>query len=370
MKILLLGDFSGVYHNLAMGLRALGHEVTVASDGSRWRNYPRDIDITRTGKLQFLLKLVRVMPRLRGYDIVQIIHPLFLPLKAERLFGIYNYLRRHNRRVVLGVMADDYYYSHINSTLKPMRYSDLNIGAEDHTSPLSRQRMEEWEATAKGALNRYIAADVDAIVAGAYEYWLPYHLTGDVDKRQRPLRDKLFMVPFPFKLAEETHPAPSDKMRVFIGIDREYMVFKGADILLDVAKELQARYPDRMTLTVAENVPYKEYCHMMDNSDVMLDQLYSYGPGMNALLTLSKGIITLTGAEPEYYELMGEHSCRPIINVTPDRQQVFNAMEQLLLNRDKWAQLKRESREYVLRNHHYEKVARQYEDIYSTLLRQ
>ena len=38
MKILLIGEYSNVHHTLALGLKALGHEVTVASDGDGWKN--------------------------------------------------------------------------------------------------------------------------------------------------------------------------------------------------------------------------------------------------------------------------------------------------------------------------------------------
>ena len=44
MKILLLGEYSNVHNTLAQGLRALGHEVVVASSGDGWKDYPRDID--------------------------------------------------------------------------------------------------------------------------------------------------------------------------------------------------------------------------------------------------------------------------------------------------------------------------------------
>ena len=44
MKILLLGEYSNVHATLADGLRKLGHQVTVLSNGDFWKNYPRDID--------------------------------------------------------------------------------------------------------------------------------------------------------------------------------------------------------------------------------------------------------------------------------------------------------------------------------------
>ena len=43
MKILLIGEFSNLHWTLAEGLRALGHEVCVVSDGNHWKNYKRDI---------------------------------------------------------------------------------------------------------------------------------------------------------------------------------------------------------------------------------------------------------------------------------------------------------------------------------------
>ena len=57
MKILLLGDYSGVHSTLAEGLRGLGHRVTVASNGDFWKDYPRDIDLARNGKWGFLWRV-------------------------------------------------------------------------------------------------------------------------------------------------------------------------------------------------------------------------------------------------------------------------------------------------------------------------
>ena len=47
MKILLLGEYSNVHWTLAEGLRTLGHDVTVISNGDGWKNYKRDINLKR-----------------------------------------------------------------------------------------------------------------------------------------------------------------------------------------------------------------------------------------------------------------------------------------------------------------------------------
>lgn len=364
MKILLLGEYSCVHSTLAEGLRELGHDVTLASNGDFWRDYPRDINLARGNKLVFLWRLLMSLPRMKGYDIVQLVNPMFLELKAQRLFPIYNYLRRNNRRMVLCAIGDDHYYSYVNRNMKPMRYSDYNMGEKERCTAYAGAVYNDWVGTDKERLNRYIAADCDAIVAGSYEYWLPYSITEDTDNNGGKLREKLHLAPYPFKLPELVHPALSEKLRIFIGISKERAEFKGADIMLKAAQDLRKAYPDRMELRIAEGLPFAEYSSMMDGSDVLLDQLYSYGPGMNALLSLSKGIVTLTGGEPEHYGIMGENECRPIIAVQPDYKSVYRELEKLIQHPERLAELKTESRRYVERNYDYHKIARKYEEIY------
>mgnify|MGYP002522095892 CR=1 FL=1 len=106
---------------------------------------------------------------------------------------------------------------------------------------------------------------------------------------------------------------------------------------------------------------------MMDHSDAILDQLYSYTPSMNPLLAMSKGIICVGGGEPENYEILGEKELRPIINVHPSYDSVYNELEQLVLHPERIVGLKRQSVEYVRRHHEYIKVALRYEQLYLSL---
>ena len=110
MRILLIGDYSNVHATLLKGLREFGHDVVLASDGDGWKNYPRDVDLKRPslGKFSSLLyygKLWRTFRKFRNYDVVQIINPVFLPLKAERIYPFYRYLRRHNKKVFMGLLV-------------------------------------------------------------------------------------------------------------------------------------------------------------------------------------------------------------------------------------------------------------------------
>ena len=382
MKILLLGEYSNVHWTLAEGLRTLGHEVTVASNGDFWKNYPRDIDLarkpTKIGGIRLLLRLVRLLPKFKNYDIVQLINPMFVELKAERIRPFYNFLRKNNRRIVLGAFGMDYYWVSTCIREKPLKYSDFNIGDELRTDKNALAERADWLGTAKERLNRHIADDCDGIVTGLYEYDVCY----------RPhFPEKTEFVPYPIELkgsekevkgklkgsetdgkGSETDGKGSEKIRLFIGINRERSEYKGTDIMLRAAREIARKYPEKVELKIAESVPFAEYQHLMDESDAILDQLYAYTPAMNALLAMSKGIICVGGGEPENYEIIGETELRPIVNVGPTYESVFHELEQLVLHPERIPELQRQSVEYIRRHHDHLKVARQYEKFYEKLL--
>lgn len=365
MKILLLGEYSNVHNTLAQGLRALGHEVCVASNGDFWKDYPRDIDLKRDfgikGQVSFLWRLMKALPRMRGYDVVQLINPLFFELKAERMAPFYRYLRRHNKRVVMCAYGMDYYWVNINDTIKPLRYSDFNFGDTVRLDPVTEEFRHDWVGTAKQTLNEMIAHDCDAIVSGLYEYWATYN-------EVETLKHKNHFIPFPIMPADATTDATfSLPIKLFIGISGKRNVYKGTDVMLRVAQDLQAKYPDRVELKIANGVPFNEYQHMMDSSDIILDQLYAYTPAMNALLAMSKGIIVCGGGEPENYEILGEETLRPIINVLPTYDSCYQELEQIILHPERITKMKQESIEYIRRHHDYIKVAKQYLDLYDEL---
>ena len=361
MKILLLGEYSNVHATLARGLRALGHEVTVASNGDFWKNYPRDIDLTRKpgkwGGVALAAKVCAQLPQWRNYDIVQLINPMFLELRAENIRPIYDYLRRNNRRIVLGGFGMDWYWVHTCVEDKPLRYSDFNIGDQLRDNPEALTERQDWIGTAKETLNKHIADTCDLVVAGLYEYWVCY---------RQALPDKTVYMPYPIEMPQPRQDDFAGRLRVFIGINNTRSAYKGTDIMLSAAEEVAARHPDKMELRVARSVPFEESQRMMEGSDAILDQLYSYTPSMNSLLAMSKGLICVGGGEPEHYDLLGEHELRPIINVLPTRESVVEALEWLIAHPDRIAQLKRDSIEYVRRHHEYLNVARKYEKLFLT----
>ena len=377
MKILLLGEYSNVHWTLACALRRLGHEVTVVSNGDEWKGYPSDISLIRRpgrwGRLVYLLRVLLLLPKLRGYDVVQLINPVhFIDLKAERGVRIYDYLRRHNKRVFLGAFGYDYYYVYDSVVRRTLRYCDFYTPTREVHHEWNTANEHDWLHTYKKDASIHVAETCDGIISGLYEYDVAY----------RPyFPDKTTFIPMPIDVVDETktktshpdgdsslftlHSSLQDKLRFFIGINRSRTMLKGTEIMCRALERIVEKYPERSVMVKAESVPFAQYKEMMLSSDVLLDQLYSYTPAMNALQAMSQGLIVVSGGEEENYEILGETELRPIINVQPDEEDVYRQLEWLVLHPERIAQLKRDSIEYIRRHHDSLKVAQHYLEAWS-----
>lgn len=369
MKILLIGEYSNVHWTLSEGLRVLGHDVIVISDGDIWKGYKRDIDLKRKslGKidtLRYLLKVYRVVSKIHDYDIIQFINPMFLDLKSERVEVFYNKIRKQNPKAkfVMGAYGIDYYW--VSEGMKPdtFRYSDFYMFGERRQHSSIDVMLNDWIKGYNGVLNIRMANDCDAIVTGLYEYDVCY----------RPnFPKKTTFIPFPINTQDTTlckSWKDGEKIKFFIGIQKTRHEYKGTHIMLSALEKLHKKYPDCMEIVKAESVPFYQYQEMMNNSQVLLDQLYSYTPGMNGLLAMSKGMVLVGGGEEEQYQLINEDKLRPIINVRPTEEDVIKQIEERILKHpENLKKLREESIAYVQKHHHYVEVAKQYETLYYSL---
>ena len=272
MRILLIGEYSNTHWGLAEGLRSLGHEVCVLSNGDFWKNYKRDISLTRTTYSKFegigyLLKTLTLLPKLRNYDVVQLINPMFLELKAERIKPIYRFLKRHNKKIFLCAYGMDAYWVEA-CTQKPhiFRYSDFNIGDKAITNEYAQEQKKDWQDTTKAKLNKYIANDCNGIIAGMYEYHTAY---------AKEHADKLTYIPFPIEREEKSISkfyTNDRKLKFFIGVQKTRSIYKGTDIMLRALERIVREFPAECEMLKAESVPFEEYSRMLNDCDILLDQ--------------------------------------------------------------------------------------------------
>ena len=85
---------------------------------------------------------------------------------------------------------------------------------------------------------------------------------------------------------------------------------------------------------------------------------------MNALLGMAKGMVTISGGEPEIYSILNEEANRPIINPTPSKEDIYNKFVSLVENIDSIEEIGKNSRKFVEKHHNHIDVAMKYIDFW------
>lgn len=374
MKILLLGDYSNCHRTLATGLRRLGHDVAVASNGTGWMRTERDIDISRRpGKagglrLWFDLKYGRLRDALRGNDIVAVHDINFALLRPGRLRPLFDRLKRENGAVFLTSMSTDIaYLDMVQPPCSPLRYSEWFVG--DEPSRMHRGNPAKWDAWHDPALvgyQRHAIDGLDGAVSVLYEYHLGIERALGADRVAYgglPVDTALFE-PVDLSAVE------GGKVKLFLGRDRTRKLMKGSDLLEEAAREVVRRHPDRAQLDIVENVPFDEFRQRLRGAHVVLDQIYSYTPATTALMAMAYGLNVVSGGEPEYYDFIGEADNRPIINAPIELDALTDCLEQTVLRPDLIAGRGRRSREFVLKHNDCTVVARRFLDFWTRKLQE
>lgn len=378
MRILLIGEYSNLHHSLCQALRRAGHDVLLISDGDGWKDYPRDVDLRRRqqgpwGSLRYLMQLATLLPRLRGYDVVQLINPVYLDVKARWNRWVFDYLKRHNRLVSVGCFGDDYYVISRMQDDTYLRYTDFWANHRTIDHEVNRRRIANWMSPDKVSLTRYVMHRADCLIACLYEYWKVY----DTDEFRR----RLHYVALPVELSHDDKVAagtPDDRVaadahdavRILFATQRRRGQMKGTDQLEPLFDRLASEYPQQVMLTKVESVPFAQYQQLVSEADVVVDQLYSFTPAMAALESMRQGKVVISGFEQEYADFIGyEEKLPPIINLRPfDDEWNYRQLVTWLTDPQKIARLRVQSQAYVRRYHDADAVASRYIGVWESVL--
>ena len=357
-KILLMADYSNFHNTLAKGLRNLGCDVTVVSDGSNFMECDRDIDISRKpGKLGGLMFAARLYgplhSRLKGYDIVSFRNPDFLDLKPQRILWFFKRMLKENKSCFLSAISMDVpFFDMLEAPDSPLAYSEWFIDGKPNRLLLEdREQWESWHAPNMMRLHNYFYNHIDGAVSSLYEYHLSI-------KRRFPENKIAYggmpidVDNIPFK--EIDNP---EKVRIFLGRDRRRKLQKGSDLLEIAAKNVISKHPGKAELVLIENRPRQEYMEIMQSCHILLDQIYSYTPATMALEGMASGLVAVSGAEPEFYDFIDETENFPIINAPVELDNLQKVIEDVVLHPEMLNERGKRSREFVCKHHNIDKVA-------------
>ena len=355
MKVLFLGDYSGLHWTLAQGLRSLGHEafVSASGDGFKAMRFDKRLCIEGGGPWRSLRRkwmTFSSLPEYSGYDVVQLINPFVFGKKGYNRWYV-KQLKKRNGKVVLTAAGDDPIVA-ARALSGGMRYSFFHAAlACDFPSreykDISRMLNQNYILE-----NLRILDQVDAVIPFAYEYTLGYSAYAKCTA----------VLPYPLDPAV-TKPllesSPDAPLRILHGMSRS--VFKGSQIIAQGMRLAKKSHGDAIAITIADRMPYDEYVKALDQADVLMDQCNSYSYAMNALIGMGMHKIVGSGAEPECLKAFGVFpgEC-PILNIRPDPNQIAEAISKLIGKRSQVISAQKESYAYALRHHKLSIIARRH----------
>lgn len=376
MRILLVGEYSRLHNSLKEGLTALGHEVCLISSGDYFKDYPSDIKLTRRFEKGLLKKLkvgiyklfgtdigsialkrqfFKHSEQLKGYDVVQLINQNPIGIQAKHEIEIINFLKTHNGKLFLLACGTDY-ISVKYAFEKKLKHSlftpffEGKIGKKDYQSVFGKISKNGEK------LFKFIQSECNGIIASDLDYHIPYQ--GE--------EKYLGLIPNPVN-TNNINYFPlliTEKIVIFHGINRTNYFKKGNDIFEEALKIVQEKYADRIEVITVQNLPYKDYIIAFDRAHILLDQVYAYDQGYNALEAMAKGKVVFTGAEQEWLEHYQLQPNTIVINALPNPELIAEKLSWLIENPSEILKISKQARAFVEREHDYMKCTQRYLDFW------
>lgn len=376
MKVLLVGEYSGVHTNLAKNLIAQGYDVTTVSDGDGYKNFPRDVDLAVSengifksstvknilyylgvkGILSYFKKSAE-LKKLKDFDIVQLINPA--PITAYSSIANYMLLRKlkkNNGKFFLCALGDDYYWVKLCLSGK-LKYSPLDK-CSIFTFKNYLFSLKYIYGIGYKQLNDYAVEISRKIIPGLTDYKNAYAWSGKVTEIIGIPIDQAQIIRTKNIYESQSFIRDGNVVNVFHGWQRGKDIRKGNDILDATMLSLKDKYPAGLTYEVVSGLPYDEYIKRFDSADIFLDQLYSYDRGVNAILGMANGKLVVSGFED--FVVNDELITEIGINGSPQQEKLEKAIEELIKNHILRNSIINKSLLYVLDNHDPELIVRKY----------
>ena len=157
--------------------------------------------------------------------------------------------------------------------------------------------------------------------------------------------------------------AINKKIIIFLGVNRGNYYQKGIQYFEKALDAVKKKYTEKIEIIIAENLPYQEYILQYNRCHILLDQVFSYDQGYNALEAMAKGKVVFTGAEAEFnnhYQL----TRKVAINATSNVQELIENLSFLIENPNEILKISEHARSFVQTEHHYINISKKYVDMW------
>ena len=372
MRILLIGEFSRLHNSLKEGLVALGHEVIIVANGDGFKNYPVDLSTkakwceTKLGniprqlifrltkfdiaRIEFGIRFYLHLKVLKGFDVVQLINesPIQTTSRFER-FLLKKIFAQNKKSFLLCCGVDYLVAKHLIE--KKERYSIMNPYFENSKSKKEFSYILNFLSNNHKKTHDLVYQNIVGVICSDMDYLLPM--------QKHPKYLGLVPNPINTDAIEFSELKIEDKIIIFLGINRGTYYTKGIAFFEKALEIIKVKYSSKIEIIIAENLPYLTYINQYNRAHIILDQVYSFDQGYNALEAMAKGKVVFTGAENEftqYYNLTEKVT----INALPDVDYLINELEHLINNPNEIIAIGKRARNFIEKEHNYIEVANKY----------
>ncbi|TRX32432.1 glycosyltransferase family 4 protein [Flavobacterium sp. ZT3R18] len=376
MRILFVGEYSRLHNSLKEGLITLGHTVTIIANGDGFKNYPVDLSTKARWSESKLGNIPRqIIFRLTNFDISKIEHGIrfYLHLNECKNFDVVQLINespiqtlpfmerfllkkifKRNKKTYLLCCGVDYTIAKYMIQKTP-RYSIMNPYFENPKLIPEYRYILDYLKPSKQKTHQLVYNNIKGVIASDLDYYLPL------------LNHPKFLglVPNPISIKDKNHLKTENNspIIIFLGINRGTYNKKGIQYFEKALNIIEHQFPSKVKIITVEDIPYQEYITLYDQAHILLDQVYAYDQGYNALEAMAKGKVVFTGAESEFMERYNLTE-RVAINALPDTNYLVNKLSFLIENPEEITAIGKRARAFIEKEHDYIKIAERYLEVW------
>ncbi|APY07707.1 glycosyl transferase family 1 [Winogradskyella sp. J14-2] len=372
MKILLVGEYSRLHNSLKEGLEKLGHNVTIVAPFDGFKAYDVDILIKKKYQKGFKQKvknlvyrlfgydleshnvkqqILNLKPKLNNFDVVQFINEAPFGCTASVENDIFTSISSWNNNVyLLSCGTDHISISYANKD--NFRYSILTPYKNGKDTSFVEAYGLKFLTTEFVKLHQNIYKRINGVIASDIDYHLPL--------KNHPKYLGLIPNPVNTGILKFKKPVIKDQIVIFHGINTHNYYKKGNDIFEEALTSIKQKYSTRIKIITAKSLPYKDYINTYDEAHILLDQVYAYDQGYNALEAMAKGKVVFTGAEQEWLDYYNLEADTIAINALPNAKDIAEKLAWLIDNPEKIIEISVNARQFIEENHDYIISAKKY----------
>lgn len=366
MKVLLVGEYSGVHNNLKRGLEKLGVKVILINGGDSWKNFDSDIRLIEFPSDNYEILYNHWMMkfnkfRFRDIDVVQFINPSYF-YSLGKYFADLAFELMDKAKVSVSLLAgcDTNMAQHYDKIASNICSICLKDGKRCGARCIFRmdRHYQQYE--------KKFYDKVEAIVPGEWFYYKIYH--DFVQEYNDKLRE---MILYPVD-CESIKPEYSRHAKLVIHhpLNRAN---KGTVLIKKAFRNLKKKYGEEVVFDACGHMPFHQYLNYLDGIDIMVDGADGYGAGlgMSSLIAMAKGKVVI-GSKVKERALdidNGWFYDNPQIDVGNGWEGIADSIEHILDRKDELLTIKKASRKYVETYHDSDKIAQKYLNLYRQLLK-